>query len=1135
MTRPFIHLHVHSEYSILDGGVRIEPLVKRAKAFGMPAIALTDHGNLFGAIEFYKKAVEEGIKPILGMEAYVAPRSRKEKKGAESTYHLTLIAINERGFKNLMRLSTKAYLEGFYYKPRVDKEILGEHSEGLIALSGCLKGEIPTKILSGDMEGALKAALDYIEIFGRENFYLELMDLGLDENQLVNSELINLSKKLGVHVVATNDIHYLSPDDSVAHDVLLCIQTGKKLNDERRLKFETRDVYFRSSEEMWALFAEIPEALKTTVDICERVEIKLELDPRRVHLPKFNLPEGYSSASEYLRVLVYEGLKRKMDEIPDEYRRRVEHELNVIEKMGYSGFFLIIWDIVERAKSMGIPVGPGRGSAVGSLVLYSLDVTEVDPIKYGLLFERFLNPERVSPPDVDIDFADYGRDMIIDYVKKKYGERSVSQIITFGRMLARAVLRDVGRVLDISYSEVDRLAKAIPHSPDITVERAMKEIPEFRHLVESNENYKRVIEIAKRIEGLVRNTSTHAAGVVIAPGDIWDFTPLYRNTDGSVSTQFDVKAIEELGLLKIDFLGLRTLTILKWTQDMIRERKDPSFDLKKIPMDDPETFELISRGDTLGVFQLESPGFQEVLKRIKPNSIKDLTAALALYRPGPLKSGMVDRFIRRKNGNEPMNYVIPDLEEILGETYGVVVYQEQVMQIAAKIAGFTMAQADLLRRAMGKKKKEVMDQQKSVFVEGAVKVGYSKKLAEKLFEEEIKPFAEYGFNKSHAAGYAIISYQTAFLKTHYPAEFMCANLSAEMQAQNFAEKINQLVRDSKRRGITILPPDINRSEYRFKLIDDKTIVYGLGAIKNVGESAVEEIVREREKRGEFESLEDFIRRVDTGKVNKKVVESLVKAGAFDKLEPNRAELLSTVSKLFTGDLQKVRSQFSLFGLPLRETKEKVEWNFEKKLAFEKEALGFFLSGHPLDKFHKKLKRLSYITSSLLNELDDMERVTLTGTLVGINRKKDRQGRPIGSLVFEDYDGEFQALAFSDLFTKIAASLKKEECYLLKGRVSVEEEGKPPKVILEDVIPLESFNPSTIKELLLKIDISLMTEEKLDELMHFLLENPGDAYLKFEIRKGDKKKLFRSRTIKVSLDPEVLLGIEKIIGEKSIAL
>ena len=1135
MTRPFVHLHVHSEYSILDGGVRVAPLLKRAKALGMSALTLTDHGNLFGAVEFYKTAVEIGIKPILGMEAYLAPRSRKERKGAESIYHLTLIALNNEGFKNLMRLSTRAYLEGFYYKPRIDKEILSEHSKGLIALSGCLKGEIPTKILSGDSNGALKAAMDYIEIFGRENFYLELMDLGLDENQLVNAELINLSKKLGVHIVATNDIHYLSPDDALAHDVLLCIQTGKKLTDEKRIKFETRDVYFRTAEEMWALFAEVPEALKSTVDIEERVETKLDLDSRKVHLPRFTLPEGYSSASAYLRDLTIQGLKKKMGEIPDEYMKRLMHELDVIDKMGYSGFFLIIWDIVENAKSMGIPVGPGRGSAVGSLVLYSLDVTKVDPLKYGLLFERFLNPDRVSPPDVDIDFADYGRDMVIDYVKKKYGERSVSQIITFGRMLARAAVRDVGRVLDISYSEVDKLAKAIPHSPDITIERAMKEIPEFRQLVESNENYKKVVEIAKKIEGLVRNTSTHAAGVVIAPGDIWEFTPLYRNADGSVSTQFDVKAIEELGLLKIDFLGLRTLTILKWTEEMIREKRNPSFDLKKIPMDDPDTFSLISRGDTLGVFQLESPGFQEVLKRIKPDSIKDLTAALALYRPGPLKSGMVDRYIRRKNGQEPMNYVFPELEEIIGETYGVVVYQEQVMHIAAKIAGFTMAQADLIRRAMGKKDKKVMDAQKNAFVEGAKKVGYPQKLAEKLFEEEIKPFAGYGFNKSHAAGYAIISYQTAYLKTHYPAEFMCANLSAEMQAQNFGEKINQLVRDIRKLGITILPPDINRSEYRFRLIDDKTIAYGLGAVKNVGESAVHEIVKEREKRGEYESLEDFLRRVDTWKVNKKVVESLIKSGAFDNIEPNRAELLSIMSKLFHGDLQKVRSQFSLFGLPVKETKEKIEWNFDKKLGFEKEALGFFLSGHPLDKFSNKLKRISYVTSSLLNRMEDNESVTLVGTLVGINRKRDRQGRPIGALVFEDYDGGFQALAFSDLFTKIAASLKNEESYLLRGRISTEEEGKLPKVILEEVIPLEDIDVSKVKEILVKIDISHMTEEKLEELIQFLIENPGDAYLKFEVKKGEWKRLFISRNIKVSADPKVLEGIKKIIGEKSIAI
>lgn len=1130
MAKEFVHLHLHTEYSILDGAARIEPLLERVRDYGMDAVAITDHGNLFGAIEFYKKAKELGLKPIIGMEAYLSATSMEEKKGAESTYHITLLALNEKGYKNLIKLASLAYLKGFYYKPRIDKKVLKEYSEGLVGLSGCLKGEIPTRILSRDYEGARRALYEYLDIFGRENFYLELMDLGLEENKVVNEGLVELGEKENIKLVVTNDVHYIEKSDFLVQDVLLCIQTGKKLKDEKRLKFQTREVYLKTPEEMWKLFEGYEDALLNTLEIRDRVELELELNPKKVHLPQFHIPEEYRDAGEYLRKLVFDGLKRKLGKIDRKYKERLEYELEVIEKMGYPGYFLIIWDIVRWAKSRGIPVGPGRGSAAGSLVLYALDVTEVDPLKYGLLFERFLNPDRISPPDVDIDFADYGRDEVIGYIKERFGERSVSQIITFGRMMARAAIRDVGRVLDIPYGEVDKLAKAIP-SGNFSLS-SYSTIPELKALVEGNEKYMEIINIATKIEGLVRNISTHAAGVVIAPGEIDNFVPLYRSPDGTISTQYDMNSLENLGLLKVDILGLRTLSILQKAEELVRERKDPDFDLRKIPFDDEKTFDIIRRAETLGVFQLESKGFRDMLKRVRPSNMNELAACLALYRPGPLSSNMVEKYIRRKNGQEKITYPVKEMEKVLRETYGVIVYQEQVMQLVSLLAGFSMSQADLVRKAMGKKKDNVMDEQMMEFLNGAEKQGYPRELARRLYEEEIRPFAKYGFNKSHAAGYAIISYRTAYLKAHYPAEFFTANLSLEMNAQNFSEKIQKLIKDARRFGIEVVPPDINLSDYEFKLIDDGKIAYGLGAIKNVGKSAVEEIVEKR-KRGEYKSLEDFLERVDTKKVNKKVVESLVKAGVFDRLNENRAELLEKVSLYFTGN-GKLFAQPTLFGFEKEEKKE-VKWNMEKKLSFEKEVFGFFMSGHPLDSFKEKIEYLDVTPSSILNEMSDIDRVNMVGTLIKIKRKKDRQGRPIGQLTFEDFDGEFQALVFSDLFERIAVDLKEEENYYLKGRVSLDDSEDIPKIILEEIIPLKEITFKKPAFLKIEIDLDQVDEEKIQELHRLLSERRGEARLIFHLKKGEETRTYISRSMKVANDESTRREVERILGEGVVKL
>ncbi len=1136
MKKEFVHLHLHTEYSLLDGACKIKPLMELVKEYGMDAVAITDHGNLFGVIEFYKAAKDAGIKPIIGIEAYLAPESRR-KKTKEGLYHITLLAENLEGYKNLLYLSTMSYLEGFYYKPRMDKELLRGHSRGLIALSGCLSGEIPKKILSGDIGGARRALEEYIDIFGKDNFYLELMDIGLEENLTVNQALLDLSKEFGVKIVATNDVHYLKPEDHKAHDILLCIQTGKKYHDPNRMRFQSREVYLRRPEEMWMLFSSTPEALRNTLEIAERVNLELSLDPTKVHLPTFTIPDGFKDTDEYLSLIARKGLEQRGKAGNEIYEKRLEYELRTISSIGFSGYFLIVWDIVKKAKEMGIPVGPGRGSAAGSLVLYSLGVTELDPIEYNLIFERFLNTERISPPDVDIDFSDTGRDRIINYVRNLYGEESVSQIITFNRMMARGVIRDVGRALDLSYQEVDRIAKMIPNGPDVTIKNVVETNPELKGIFQSDPKYAELLEVAEKIEGQVKNTSIHAAGMVIAPGKIYEYAPLYKSTDGSITTQYDMKSIEEIGLLKIDFLGLRTLTIIQWTEEMIRERHDPDFDITKIPLNDKKTFKLISQGKTLGVFQLESSGFREMLRRLKPSKIEDLIAAIALYRPGPLKSGMVESFIRRKNGREPVTYIFPELKPILEETYGVVVYQEQVMQIAAKLAGFTLGQADVLRKAMGKKKPEVMKKQREAFVKGAVKNGYDRKKIEALFDD-IEKFSGYSFNKSHAAGYAILSYRTAYLKAHYPAEFLCANMTAETHSQNFTEKIHEFVNEARRWKIKVVPPDINRSEYRFTLLDDGSILFGLSAIKNVGEAAVDEIIRAREKGGPFKSFKNFLERIDSRKVNRKVVESLIKAGAFDSIDPNRSKLLEILPDLYQRT-QKSTGGFvgSLFGESFDETTivpdREVEFTLDKKLAYEKETLGFFLSGHPLNRHRDLIDKLSVIQSSRLRDLNEGKKVTMIGYLVSIKTKKSNRGETYANLVFEDLDGEFNAIVFPSLYKEVAYELSRDTIYLVKGKLTFDDdEGTMPRIAVESIKQLYQGINEMTRGIVVKVESEdLLKDEVIERLYRVISVNSGNADLYFVVT----GKVLKSRSLKVNPSEDLIKGIERLLGKNSVSI
>ncbi len=1121
----FVHLHVHSEYSLLDGVSRIPDLVRRVAELGMKAVALTDHGNLFGAVEFYKAATAHGIKPILGMEAYLVGGKMDEKPRdgkAGRYYHLTLLVQNEEGLRNLMYLSSQAYLRGFYYKPRMDLDLLRAHAGGLIALSGCLKGPLAQKLLEGNRDEAERWAHELLEIFGRENFYVELMDLGAEDQEKVNPGLVDLARKLNLKLVATNDVHYLDPEDREVQDALLAIQTGRKLNEERALNLAHLDLYLRSPEEMAERFKDYPEALRNTVEIAERVELQLTLDKTRVKFPHFPLPEGFENADAYLAHLAREGLERRVGRpVPPEYQRRLDHELSVIRNMGFSSYFLIIWDIVRQAREMGIPVGPGRGSAVGSLVLYSIGVTQLDPLKYGLLFERFLNPERVSPPDVDIDVADLSRDQVIDYVRKKYGENNVAQIITFGRMLPRSAIRDVGRVLGMPYAEVDRIAKLVPAEAK-TLAEALEREPQLQRVL-NDPKYAKLRDLAMRLEGHVRNVSTHAAGVVITPGEIWNHVPLYKNPDGTVSTQFDMKSLEDLGLLKVDLLGLRTLTILQWAEEMVR-RRNPEFSLDQVPLDDPKTYELLSRGNTWGVFQLEGRGMTDLVRSVQPSNIEELIAILALYRPGPLKSGMVTRYVRRKHGREKVEYLLPELEDILKETYGIIVYQEQVMQIAEKVAGFSLGQADILRRAMGKKKMEVMREQIERFVEGAVQRGVDRKTAQQLIDYII-PFAEYGFNKSHAAGYAVISYWTAYLKAHYLPEFATANLSAEMHANDSQKKIDRLIRALRREGLRVLPPDINESEYRFRLLETGDILFGLGAIKGVGRSAVDEILKVRQLRP-FESFEDFLQRAPRRAANKKVVEQLIKAGAFDKLEPNRAYLLKKLEDR-GGRGTQVAAMPGLFGgSAAQRVEDKPPFGLQDRLKMEKEALGFYLTGHPLDPYRPLLQALDLQTSGDLEETE-LEQVLMAGILVKVQQKTSRQKRPYTVLVFEDLEGEFEAVDFNN--GNRGAPPREGLVYLLQGRLSGDQDTKGARIRVQHLEPLEAALSRLAVGLRLEVDLD-QVESLIPPLLDLVQQHRGSVPLYFSI---PGMGTYRSGNARLMPTPKVLQALQKLVGENRV--
>lgn len=1119
----YIPLHLHTEYSLLDGSIKIDELIELAAAFRMPALAITDHGNLFGAIEFYKKVSKAGLKPIIGCEVYVTPNSRFDKKEPLSPFHLILLAKDNEGYRNLSSLITKAYTEGFYYKPRIDRELLENHSRGLIALSSCLKGEIPYYLGRDMYEDAKKAIDKYLEIFGKENFFIEIQDNGLQEQVKVNKRLFDLARVFELQTVATNDCHYLRPEDARAHDVLLCIQTGKTVNDPDRLRFESKEFYFKSPEEMKKAFVEIPSAIRATWEIAERCNVKFELNAHL--LPNFPVEKGISPDA-ILKDLAVTGLKERLGPTPPPiYSERLSMELDVINRMKYASYFLIVWDFIRFARERRIPVGPGRGSAAGSLVAYCLGITEIDPIKYNLLFERFLNPERISMPDIDVDFCTDRRAEVISYVAEKYGADRVSQIITFGTMAARGAVRDVGRALAMPYAEVDRIAKLIPEGPSITIDEALRVEPQLKEAYETNPKIKDLIDIARRLEGLCRHASTHAAGVVVSPKPLTDLVPLYKNpTDNTITTQFDMTAIESLGLLKFDFLGLKTLTVIEKTLKHIKASKGIDLSLKDISLEDKETYKLLCSGQTTGIFQLESSGMRELLIKMQPDCFEDLIALVALYRPGPLGSGMVDDFIKSKRGLKPVKYEIHQLKEILSETYGVILYQEQVMRIANKLANFTMGQADILRKAMGKKKPEEMEKQKEAFIKGAVANGIPEKKAMRIFDL-MAFFAEYGFNKSHSAAYAYLAYQTAFLKAHYPVEFMAANLSADMDK---TEKIIKAISECRNMSIMILPPDINESDREFKVIGN-AIRFGLEAVKGVGSSAIGHIIEIREKDGPFKSFEEFLSRIENKKVNKKVIEGLIKAGAFDSIGIGRKTALTM--------LERPRTNTSIYNLfdnkPLDDkdiplTSDKIDK--KEILRFEKESLGFYITDHPLTNYREILSKMNYKKISELEEMPDRKDILTAAVISNVKKIRTKDKAELMAYVtVEDEEGNAEMLLFPDLYKELGVLIQKDSLISIKGTIDKTEKGV--KIIAREIQELDTAIKDYKNSLTSKIEvyfkINRCTSDILNSLKDTIIEYPGKYPLYLNLEYNGATIIVRT-DCNVEASPELIQRIGRII-------
>lgn len=1109
----FVHLHVHTQYSLLDGAIRLKDLFETARSFDMPAVTITDHGNMFGALEFYDMAKKYGIKAIIGCEAYVAPRSRHDRGGKlegdgngednDRSHHLVLLARDLTGYQNLMKLVSLGYIEGFYYKPRIDREILRQHSEGLIGLSACLKGEIPSYILKNQEDVARRTAREYAEIFGPDNFYLEVQSNGIPEQTIVNEGLIRLARELSLPLVATNDCHYLHRSDARAHEILLCIQTGKTILDEKRFKFQTDHLYFKSPEEMVKDFAYIPEAIENTIAIAERCNLKLNLGT--YHFPVFPLDPGESVDDRFEKearegyVHRMEALERKRGplsaEARKEYDERLEYELQIIKQMGFAAYFLIVSDFITYAKDHGVPVGPGRGSAAGSLIAYVLRITELDPIEHGLIFERFLNVERISMPDIDVDFCVNGRDKVYEYVSNKYGKDRVSQIATFGTMQARAVIRDVGRALAMPYNDVDKLAKLIPPTLGIDLNRALQLEPRLTDLQRENPQVRELFEIALCLEGLTRHASTHAAGVVMADRPIVDYMPLYVGQEGEIVSQYSMKYVEKAGLIKFDFLGLRNLTVIDEAVRLIKDNHGIDLKMNELPLDDPDTFALLCRADTAGVFQLESSGMREILVRLRPENFADIVALVALYRPGPLESGMVETYIQGKHGEIEIKYDLEILRPILEPTYGVILYQEQVMKIASALANYSLGEADILRRAMGKKIAELMNAQRERFVKGAVENGIESAKANHIFDLMAK-FAEYGFNKSHSAAYALVAYQTAYLKSHYPVEFMAALMNSFLSS---SDQIVKLINACNTMGIRILPPDVNESGRAFQVVG-KMIRFGLGAVKNVGETAIEVILKSREE-GEFKSVYDFCERVDSQKVNRRVLEQFIRCGAFDSVHPVRAQVMAgldeALERAASVQRDKQAGQMSLFDM-LRSQKKLAapvlpdipEWDSRTRLQFEKESIGFYISGHPLDFYQAQVSSLCTVDTQTVKEKKDGSEVVVCGLFSIIKELTTKRGDRMGFLTLEDREGTIEVVAFAEPFAEARELLGGDEPLVLWGKVQHDE--KSTKIIANHIMSIEEARLQSVEAVHIRLDALKVDRDGFSRLRHLLMSHPGEC-------------------------------------------
>ena len=1158
----FVHLHVHTDYSLLDGACETSELLDEASRQKMPAVAVTDHGNLFAAANFFNEASKRDVKPIIGCEVYVAKGSRHERgektngangqdrgdaeMGMRGSNHLVLLCESLEGYQNLIKLVSAGFLEGFYYKPRIDYDLLAKHSQGLIALSACLRGAVTEAVVDQKYDQARENAYRLRDVFGKGNFFLEIQDQGLEIEQGVNRELVRLSRETGIPLVATNDCHYLKHSDAHAQEVLLCIQTGKTMSDAHRMKFATDQFYFKSAAEMAQVFGELPDALSRTVDIASRCNVKIERIANP--FPEFKIPEGHTAGS-YFEKVVREGFATRVPFLErlaqqgalrnplSEYERRLTSEIEMIKKMRYEGYFLIVWDFIHYARAQDVPVGPGRGSAAGSLVSYAMRITDVDPLQYNLLFERFLNPERVSLPDIDIDFCMRRRGEVIEYVTQKYGRENVAQIITFGTMAAKAAIKDVGRAMEVPYAEVDRLAKLIPPTLGIDLETALAEAPQLKAAVSGDEKLKDLMNVALRLEGLARHASTHAAGVVISPRPLTDVVPVYKTNRDEITTQYDMNALERVGLLKMDFLGLTTLTVLQDTVRMIEKNRGVKVDIDNLTLDDADTYKLFTRGDTTAIFQFESHGMRDILRRYQPSRIEDLTALNALYRPGPIQGGMIDDFISRKHGRTKVSYELPQLKGILEETYGVILYQEQVMQIANLLASFSLGEADILRRAMGKKKKEEMAAQRAKFMAGCLANKIPEKKAERIFNL-MEEFAGYGFNKSHSCAYALLAYQTAYLKTHYPVEFMAALLTSET---GNAEKVVKYINEARGMSISILPPDVNESDLYFTPVGE-SIRFGLAAIKNVGENTAKAIRDSRLETGEFRSLYDLCERIESRFLNKRVFESLIKSGALDSLGPRESMLASVDDALATvqrASRSRESGQHGLFGsaaapapVPF-ELHDAEPWSESERLASEYAMLGFYVSGHPLAKYASRLQEMKCVSLDQLEGQRNGKDITVAALIVGVRPMRTKKGARWAIYTIQDMTGVQEMLTFPECFARLEQVLKQGTPLLLKVRVQVEEAGT--RLSLQEAAPLENLTERPAAGLCIHLSLEELNDELLDRLEEILSAHRGPSLVSLELAASDGAVATMQVEQRARVCPELIASIKESFGEQAINL